>query len=282
MTDYLRRPTEHRDSEVASAFDELSFWSSRFGHLLFKHVEIRGGLRVLDLGFGTGFPLFELAHVFGPTCRVTGLDIWKEALARARLKRKVYELSNVALVEGDGASQPFLDASFDLIVSNLGINNFVAPATVLRECYRVARPGARLVLTTNIKGHYREFYDIYREVLRELGKERQLKSLDANEEHRGTKQTLCVLLEENGFAVLRLIEDQFQMRFLDGSAMLRHSLVRFGFLDGWRSVVPTAEEQEEVFAILEKRLNEAARRDKELRMTVPMLYVEAQKPEVLI
>lgn len=282
MIDYLKRTSNYLDPQIASTFasvfDELSFWSSRFGQLLFNNIEIRGGLNILDVGFGTGFPLFELAHTFGRTCQVTGLDVWKEAIERARLKQQIYELPKVKIIEGDGAQQPFEDATFDLIVSNLGINNFAEPASVLAECYRVARPGARLVMTTNIKGHYREFYEIYRTVLRELNKEQSMERLSVNEEHRGTKQSVCALLGAVGFTVTRVIEDKFQMRFLDGSAMLRHSLVRFGFLDGWRSVV-RPEEEEEVFTLLEKRLNESAQPQGELRMTVPMLYVEGKKVE---
>jgi arsenite methyltransferase len=278
MTDYLKRSTDYHNADIASAFDELSFWSSRFGHLLFRHIELRGQLDILDLGFGTGFPLFELAHTFGRTCRVTGLDIWTEAIERARLKLKVYGLPNVSIVEGDGAKQPFEDESFDLIVSNIGVNNFAEPAQVMRECFRVSRPAARIVLTTNVMGHYAEFYSLYREVLRELGKEQHLERLSAHEAHRGTKETVCALLLEAGFLVEKVLEDKFEMRFLDGSAMLRHSLVRFGFLDGWRGVVQP-EEEEEVFGLLENRLNEAASLEGGLRMTVPMLYVEGKKPE---
>jgi arsenite methyltransferase len=278
MTEYLKHSTDYHDSQVASAFDELSFWSSRFGHLLFRHLELRGNIRILDLGFGTGFPLFELARTFGRTSHVTGLDLWKEAIERARLKLRVYNLPNVSIVEGDGACQPFADEAFDLIVSNVGINNFAAPAQAMAECFRVARPLARLVLTTNLEGHYAEFYNLYREALRELGKEQYIEGLNAQEAHRGTKETVCRLLEAAGFLVVKVIEDQFEMRFLDGSAMLRHSLVRFGFLEGWRGVV-RAEDEEEVFALLERRLNEAAGRQSELRMTVPMLYVEGRKPD---
>lgn len=282
MTDYLKRTTNYLDpliaSDFASVFDELSFWSSRFGQLLFNNIELRGHINILDLGSGTGFPLFELAHTFGRTCHVTGLDPWTQAVERARLKQKIYELPNVRIMEGDGAEQPFEEGTFDLIVSNLGINNFEKPAKVLAECFRVARPGATLVMTTNVKGHYREFYEIYRAVLSELGKEHRTERLNENEEHRGTKESVCALIEAAGFHVARAIEDEFQMRFLDGSAMLRHSLVRFGFMDGWRGVV-AQDEEEEVFALLERRLNEAAARQGELRMTVPMLYVEGKKPE---
>jgi ubiquinone/menaquinone biosynthesis C-methylase UbiE len=278
MTDYLKHKIELGNSEFATVFDELTFWSSRFGRLLFDRIEIRAHRSILDVGCASGFPLFELANTFGRSCRITGLDIWGEALKRAGRKLKFYELPNVALVEADGAHQPFRADSFDLLVSNLGVNNWSDPELVLAECFRVAKARARLVLTTNVLGHYREFYDVFRETLRELKRPEELQKLDAQEEHRGTRESVCDLLQKTGWNPLRVVEDHFEMRFLDGSALLNHSLTKIGFLDGWRSVVAPDEELL-VFAAVEKKLNERARREGELRMSVPMLYLEAEKVE---
>jgi SAM-dependent methyltransferase len=162
-------------------------------------------------------------------------------------------------------------------VSNLGINNWAAPAEVLAECFRVAKPGARIVLTTNTVGHYREFYDLFRETLTELNKtEAHLARLSRQEAHRGTRESLSDLIEKAGWNIFKVIEESFQMRFLDGSALFRHSLTRLGFLDGWRGVL-SSEEETEVFSTLERKLNETARQNGELRLTVPMLYLEGRK-----
>jgi ubiquinone/menaquinone biosynthesis C-methylase UbiE len=59
----------------------------------------------------------------------------------------------------------FADGTFDLLVSNLGINNFDDPPAVLCECRRVARPGAKLALTTNLQGHMQQLYGLYAQVL---------------------------------------------------------------------------------------------------------------------
>jgi arsenite methyltransferase len=276
MTDYLQHRNDYNDPRLASVFDELSFWSARFGQLLFKHIEIRTGLNILDLGCGTGFPTFELAHVFGRSCHVTGIDIWKPALQRAASKLDFYRTPNALIVEADGAAQPFVGAEFDLIVSNLGLNNFAEPGRAINECFRVARAGAKIVLTTNLKGHYREFYKIFRETLIDVGKTSHLERLDANEDHRGTRDSVCGLLEGGGFQILKVVEDGFQMRFADGSSLLNHSLTRLGFMDGWRSVIDPDEERE-VFAKVEEKLNEEAARKGELVMSVPMLYVEGVK-----
>lgn len=247
------------------AYDELSFWSSRFGALLFDHLELKTNITGLDVACGTGFPLFELAHAHGPSSRFTGLDIWPEAIVRARRKLAIYGLSNVVLQEGDGAAMPFPNAHFDLIVSNLGINNFVDPPAVLAECHRVAKAGARIALTTNVTGHMAAFYDLFRQTLRELGRNSLIPALNAQEAHRGTRDTIEQLLLDGGFAITQMVEDECFLSFADGTAMLRHPLVGF-FEEGWRTVTADAE----VWRAIEEKLNAAS----PLRMRVPMLYAE--------
>lgn len=247
------------------AYDELSFWSSRFGALLFERLELRPNIIGLDVACGTGFPLFELAHAHGPSSHFTGIDIWPEALARARRKLAVYGLTNIALHEGDAAAMPFPDGSFDLITSNLGINNFADPPAALRECHRVARPGARIALTTNLTGHMAAFYGIYRETLRELGRANLAPALDAQEAHRGTRDTIEQLLLDAGFRISQMVDDECFLSFAGGTAMLRHPLVGF-FMEGWRTVTEDAP----VWRVIETKLNAAS----PLRMRIPMLYAE--------
>src|ERR1041385_6214572 len=119
MTSYLQHLNDFNTPEAASAYDEASFWAARFGAMLFKYLELRRGISILDLGCGTGFPLFELANVHGPSCQVTGVDVWAEALERARVKLRHQGLPNVSLVEAAAAAMPFPDAQFDLITCNL-------------------------------------------------------------------------------------------------------------------------------------------------------------------
>jgi ubiquinone/menaquinone biosynthesis C-methylase UbiE len=280
MTDYLSHKYDLTDPEFASAFDELSFWSSRFGALLIDNIELGKDLTLLDLGCGNGFPSFELANRFGASCHVAAIDIWREGLNRARSKQRFHNLANLSIVEADGASMPFPNSTFNLIVSNVGLNNFADPQSVLAECRRVLRGGGSLYLTTNIKGHFAQFYDVLRRVLTENGQPDQIDRLNANEMHRGTRESLVGLLSGAGFDIKRIIEKSFDMRFTDGSAMLNHFLVKIGFLDGWRRIVGPGDERD-VFARVEGLLNEVAAKSGELRMTVPMLFIESKKSDRL-
>ena len=99
-----------------------------------------------------------------------------------------------------------------------------------------------------------------------------------NEAHRGTKDSLSDLLQGRGFRIVKVREDRFHLRYLDGTALFNHSLTQFGFLDGWRQVVDP-EDEEHVFALLENKLNQMASAHGELCMTVPMLYLEGEKTD---
>jgi arsenite methyltransferase len=272
MRHFLDHPAGWMPSRPAEIYDETSFWSARFGALLFDHLEIRRGIRGLDVGCGTGFPLIELAHVHGPSSHFTGIDIWVDALERARVKLELHGLSNVDIVETDAASMPFPNAHFDLVVSNIGINNFRDARAAIRECRRVARTGARLVLTTNAQGHFDALYAVLDAILNQSGLEPARDALRREQQHRHSKHAIMNLFVDGGFTVSRCFEQSFRMRFADGSAMLRHSLVKW-FLDGWRQAVG-AENEREVFNALEAELNAAAKRDGCVQMTVPMVYLE--------
>jgi arsenite methyltransferase len=261
VTDYLDRPIGDVPPGWAEAYDETSLWAARFGALLFDSLEVKPVRDGLDVGCATGFPLIELAQIHGRSSLWTGIDIWTDALHRAQKKIELLRIPNVALQAVDAASMPFDDASFDLITSNLGINNFDDPPTVMAECARVARRGARIVLTTNISGHMREMYDVLREIAPD-----QKFAIDQQENHRGTIDSLETLLRDAGFDVARHVRREFTMAFVDGSAMLRHTLEKW-FVDGWRGAIGS---DRELWAEIERRLNERA----PLRLTVPMLYLE--------
>lgn len=277
MPHFLDFAADWSDPDLPSSFDETPLWSARFGILLLDHLALRPNLRILDTACGAGFPLFALANAFGPTCRLTGLDSSPSWLARARWKLTRYDLPNVELVEGDAAHMPFPDAEFDLVTCNLGINNFDDVHAVIGEWLRVMKPGATLALTTNVTGHMREFYEVFRAVLVDQGKTRFMDALKAQEAHRLSRESISQMLEQAGFVMAAAVEDAFAMRFVDGTAFFEDHLIRYGFLDGWRSILPP-EEHRPVFLEIERRLNALAAHTGELRLTIPMLVLEARKP----
>lgn len=271
--DYLQGEVELSSATAVPAYDELPLWSAMFGLLLLEHVPLAGTRVALDVGCGTGFPLIELADRLGPPAHVHGVDPRSAGLARAGEKLAARGTPNVTLHEAYGAAMPFADQTFDLIVSNVGLNNFDDAPAVVRECRRVAREGATLALTTNLQGHMSELYAVLRDVLTDAGEDAALQRLGDHIAHRATVDGTCALLEGGGFDVTRVIERSTCMRFASGTALLNHYFIRLGFLPAWKSVAAGSEVA--TFSRLQERLDRLARDSGGLSLTIPMAYMEA-------
>lgn len=222
--------------EVADQYDELPLWSAPFGQLILDRVPLRRGQTILDIGAGTGFLTVELAQ--RSAARVIAVDPWADAMDVLRRKVEYLGLREVELVVSDAASLGLPDESVDVVVSNLGINNFDNASVVLAECHRVLRPGGRLLISTNLVGHMQEFYDVLREHVDQ-------QALDEHLAHRATVDGTLQLLDTAGFDAT-VDQTTFTWRFADGTALLNHYFIRLGFLDGWLELTGdlTAVEQE--------------------------------------
>jgi arsenite methyltransferase len=269
--DFLTFEPDFNSPQVIGAYDEVALWSAMFGLLLLEEVPLANVTSALDVGCGTGFPLIELAERLGDRAQVHGIDPWSGALKRAAEKIASRGTRNVTLHEGSASAMPFADSTFDLIVSNLGVNNFDDRAAAIRECRRVAKPDATLALTTNLQGHMREFYDVFAEVVRDDAEASA--RLREHIEHRASVDGIAEMLEAGGFEMTRSVTQESFMRFADGTALLNHYFIKLGFLDAWKKVVPGNER--EVFARLRDALDEQAANDGELRLTIPVAYIEA-------
>jgi arsenite methyltransferase len=275
MTPYLSYKFEDNETFI-NTFDEAPLWSASFGLLLLKHLELKRNQTVIDIGSGAGFPIIELAGRMGNTSKFYGIDPWKNANQRTKQKITNYGYTNVELIETSAEKIPFDNETIDLIVSNLGINNFDKPGVVFKECSRVLKPNGKLAITSNLNGHWKEFYQLFYATLEQIGKQHLISLLKKDEEHRGSIETVSKLFTNNGFKVIRYFEESFEMKFVDGTAFLNHHFVKLGWVTTWIGLFPKVELQE-IFSVLEQNLNDFSTKNNGLILTVPMAYIEGAK-----
>ncbi len=280
MNDYLKTHYDRNDPALISVIDDLSFWSAPFGLKLLDTVRYKKNICALDIGFGLGFPLIDLAMRLGPSSKVYGIDPWKVGLERARLKLKYTGVNNVELVEGVAENMPFEDNFFDLIVSNNGINNVQDIDKTFSECNRVARIGAQFVFTFNTERTFAEFYDLYRETLKENSLQEYGAKIDAHiYAKRRPLPEIKNILQASGFRINALYEDEFSYHFSDGTSMLNHFSMKLAFLDAWKEIVPV-DLQGKVFRQIEEKMNTVAKRHNGFTMRVPFVTVDCEKRRI--
>jgi SAM-dependent methyltransferase len=105
---------------------------------------LQPGERVLDLGSGAGTDSLVAAQMVGPEGSVTGIDMTPEMLAKARSAAAAMGVANVGFVEGEAERLPFVEASFDVVISNGVIDLVPDKDAVFSELYRVLAPGGRM------------------------------------------------------------------------------------------------------------------------------------------
>lgn len=131
-------PTYERVNTVAT-FGRDAVWRRR----AVTAADVRTGDVVLDLACGTGDMIRAFARATPGPGRIIGVDFAREMLARG-------DYSGVAvpveLIEADALDLPLPDASVDVISCAFGVRNFQDLQAALQEMYRVARPGARVVI----------------------------------------------------------------------------------------------------------------------------------------
>lgn len=110
-------------------------------------AELKEGEVALDLGCGAGLDLYFYAQAVGAKGKVYGLDISDAMVARAKENMKKANVENVEIRRGESDDLPFDDNFFDVVASNGIYNLSPDKEAVMRQVYRVLKPGGRTVFS---------------------------------------------------------------------------------------------------------------------------------------
>lgn len=111
-------------------------------HRLVADARLRSGMRVLDLGSGTGYPALLAAQTVGPSGNVTGIDLAEQMLEAARRKAASLKLSNITFKTGDATILPFEAAALDAVITRFCLMFLPDIQKAANEISRILKPNA--------------------------------------------------------------------------------------------------------------------------------------------
>jgi ubiquinone/menaquinone biosynthesis C-methylase UbiE len=173
MDDPLKKAKEKAASSYNAAADHfddepLSFWDL-IGKRTVTNLKLPVGAKILDVGCGTGASALPAAQEVGKNGFVVGVDLAARLLDRARAKASAASLDNVEFRVADMTALNYPDESFDAVVSVFSIFFVPDMEGLVRELWRMVRPGGKLAVTT---WGPRIFEPAYSRWLIAVGKER--------------------------------------------------------------------------------------------------------------
>ncbi|MFB6320449.1 class I SAM-dependent methyltransferase [Saccharicrinis sp. FJH54] len=277
MKNYLKTDWDFNSEQLVELYDELPLWAAPFGLKLLDNIIYKKSINALDIGFGCGFPLTELAMRLDQKSLVYGIDPWERAIERTAKKIHFYNIKNVRLINGVAEQIPLKDNSIDLIISNNGLNNVENQGKALAECSRIIKAGGQFIQTMNLKDTMAEFYTVMENVLTDMN---LTASVDLMHKHIYKKRKPLDIylkqIESQGFIITNTIKDKFEYKFVDGTTLLNHYFIRLAFIDSWKEIVPP-NKQEEVFDRIEKDLNSNSKNGNTIILSVPFVVIDALK-----
>jgi ubiquinone/menaquinone biosynthesis C-methylase UbiE len=167
-TSRVLRPREaarHTYDKISRWYDVLEgVWETKSKDAALSKLAVKEGETVLEVGFGTGHGIVQMARAVGQSGKVYGIDISSgmHEVTRQRLEKSRLS-SRASLLEGDAVCLPFQENFFDAVFMSFVLELFDTPdiPAVLSECKRVLKPGGRIcVLSLSNEGG--------RSVMREL------------------------------------------------------------------------------------------------------------------
>ncbi|MDP2365349.1 MAG: class I SAM-dependent methyltransferase [Ignavibacteria bacterium] len=264
-------------NELINVFDELPLWSAPFGLKLLENINYKQNITALDIGFGAGFPLTEIAMRLGNGSVVYGIDPWKETFQRVYQKIYYYGINNVKLIEGVAESIPLENESVDLISSNNGINNVSDIDKALSECSRIIKSGGQFVQTMNLDKSMIEFYNQLENVLSEMQLYKEIELMHKHiKQKRPPLHDFIALMQKHNFIINDVVEDEFCYKFTDATAMFNHYFIRLAFMESWINLLP-ADKVELIFDTIESRPNDQAKEQSGIKLTIPFVLLNAIK-----
>jgi ubiquinone/menaquinone biosynthesis C-methylase UbiE len=276
----LKAKRSHKQDQMAKLYDAeiLPIWSQRFGKMLLRELTVPPKAMVLDVLCGTGYPALEVLKRMDDQGRIIAIDPVSPLLDEARTKagplsgKRIYFRS-----EGPEPRLSFADDVYDLVVSNLGLNELDDPQVGAADFARVCKPGGRVIATLPLQGTFGEFYDIFREVLIKRDRAEALGRLDRWLERYPSPDGAERWFRRAGLLDVQVEHEKFTLLFKSSREFFFAPVIEHGPLSSWKEIAGKGAEMQEIFLHVKESID-AYFGTRPFQVTVDAGCVRGRKP----
>lgn len=264
------------NKEIQTKMFNLPLWSAPFGIELLKQINYSGRKTILDIGIGDGFPTFELSQRFSKDSQIFGIDVDNESVKRLNELALSMRIDNVNILSANAEKLPFSDETFDLIVSNNGINNVENKESAINECYRVLKPNSDFIFTFNLNESFIQFYNIFKNALLSFSLYNEIEEVNIHIQNKRPALSLMKeYLQNANFSKIEIIENCFNMSFTNSSTFLNHYWIKKYFLPEWLKIV-NQKDRTQVFKMIKDKLD-SQYQNSFISFDIPFVCIKCKK-----
>jgi ubiquinone/menaquinone biosynthesis C-methylase UbiE len=248
-----------QQEKLARVYEEdvYPLYGQKLADLLTRNLALRPHAHVLQIGCGLGTTTTELLHQTDPDSRLIAVENTQQLIERARanvaaeyLGRRVFFRAHD--LEG---RLPFAQDGFDHVVANVSLAEPASVAPLIAELVRVTKPGGELRIATPLAGTWREFLDVYSDVLVRLRRAESAAALADYAKSFPEPEALARQLEAAGAGQVAVETTHWELVFRTGREFFYAPVIEQGPLPRWKSIAGKGSEMQDVFLAVKEAID---------------------------
>ena len=255
------RPTRllTQQEKVARVYEEEVYplYGQKFADLLTANLTLSPHAHVLQIGCGLGTTTTELLHQMDPDGRLIAVETSQSLIERARANVAAEYLGRRAFFRAHNleGKLPFAENGFDYILTNVSLADPAFSASLVPELVRVTKPGGELRVATPLAGTWREFLDVYRDVLVRLRRHESAAALADYAKSFPEPEALASQLEAAGAGQVAVETTHWELVFRTGREFFYAPVIELGPLARWKTIAGKGPEMQDIFLAVKEAID---------------------------
>lgn len=229
----------------------------KLADLLARGLSFPPAAHVLQIGCGLGSTTAELLRRLDPDSRLIAVEVSHAFMERARTNVPAEYLGRRVFFRADDLSGklPFADHGFDSVLAAMQFADRSSPASLVAEAARLVKPGGRFQLSTLLAGTWREFLDVYSDVLVRLRKQDCAAALAEYQKNFPEPESLARQLESAGFVDVEVETTHWELVFRTAREFFYAPVIERGPLGRWKALAGKGSEMQDIFLAVKQAID---------------------------